>query len=142
VKRWKEGDRVLSIPYPDYLTGRVTQENLRNSMGTSGNGTDYSCLIYREWILMLLLGVLCEWRIFKEEALLPTPKEMTDVEACTLQVAGVTAWMAMNGSRPLGSPGGKGEVILIQGTGGVAINGLRIAKASSAEGTYYSIPNF
>ena len=52
---------------------------------------------------MLLLGVLCEWRIFKGDALLPTPKGMTDVEACTLQVAGVTAWMAMNGSRPLGS---------------------------------------
>jgi NADPH:quinone reductase-like Zn-dependent oxidoreductase len=41
----------------------------------------------------------------------------------------------MNGSRPLGSPGGEGEVILIQGTGGVAINGLQIAKASGAEGT-------
>jgi NADPH:quinone reductase-like Zn-dependent oxidoreductase len=91
---------------------------------------------------MLLLGVLCEWRIFKGDALLHTPKGMTDVEACTLQVAGVTAWMAMNGSRPLGSPGGKGEVVLIQGTGGVAINGLQIAKASGAEGTYYSIPNF
>jgi NADPH:quinone reductase-like Zn-dependent oxidoreductase len=38
VRRWKEGNRVLSIPYPDYLTGRVTQDNLRNSMGTSGEG--------------------------------------------------------------------------------------------------------
>jgi len=46
----------------------------------------------------------------------------------------MTAWMAMNGTRPLGSPGGKGEVILIQGTGGVSINGLLIAKASGAEG--------
>jgi NADPH:quinone reductase-like Zn-dependent oxidoreductase len=89
---------------------------------------------------MLFLGVLCEWRIFKEDALLPTPKGMTDVEACTLQVAGVTAWMAMNGLRPLGSPGGKGEVILIQGTGGVAINGLQIAKASGAEGMSCSDP--
>ena len=40
----------------------------------------------------------------------------------------------MNGTRPLGSPGGKGEVILVQGTGGVSINGLLIAKASGAEG--------
>ncbi len=60
---------------------------------------------------------------------------MSDEEACTLTVAGITAWMAMNGQRPLGSPGGKGEVVLIQGTGGVAINGLQIAKAAGAIGT-------
>jgi NADPH:quinone reductase-like Zn-dependent oxidoreductase len=41
--------------------------------------------------------------------------------------------MAMNGTRPLGQPGGEGEVILIQGTGGVSINGLQIAKASGAQ---------
>lgn len=80
-----------------------------------------------------MLGVLCEYRIFKEDALLCTPRSLSDEEACTLQVAGTTAWMAMNGTRPLGSPGGKGEVILIQGTGGVSINGLQIAKASGAE---------
>jgi len=38
--------------------------------------------------------------------------------------------------RPLRSPGGSGEVILIQGTGGVSINGLLIAKASGAIGQY------
>jgi len=58
---------------------------------------------------------------------------MTDEEACTLQVAGITAWMAINGSRPLHNPGGDWEIILIQGTGGVSINGLQIAKASGAE---------
>lgn len=42
--------------------------------------------------------------------------------------------MAINGMRPLGAPGGKGETVLVQGTGGVAINGLQIAKASGAEG--------
>lgn len=56
-----------------------------------------------------------------------------------MKVAGITAWMAMNGQRPLGSPGGKGEVVLIQGTGGVAINGLQIAKAAGATGTYCSL---
>jgi hypothetical protein len=66
-----------------------------------------------------------------------TPEYLSDDEACTLQVAAMTAWMAMNGTRPLGSPGGKGEVILIQGTGGVSINGLLIAKASGAEGTSF-----
>lgn len=41
VTLWKEGDRVLSIPYPDYLTGRVTLEHLKNSIGSSGNGECY-----------------------------------------------------------------------------------------------------
>ena len=41
--------------------------------------------------------------------------------------------MAINGMRSLGQPGGKGETILIQGTGGVSIMGLMIGKASGAE---------
>lgn len=45
--------------------------------------------------------------------------------------------MAMNGTRPPGSPGGKGEVILVQGTGGVSINGLLVAKSSGAEGQIF-----
>jgi NADPH:quinone reductase-like Zn-dependent oxidoreductase len=80
------------------------------------------------------VGVLCENRIFDEDAIVATPEYLSDDEACTLQVAAMTAWMAINGTRPLGSRGGKGEVILIQGTGGVSINGLLIAKASGAEG--------
>ncbi|KAG9239349.1 hypothetical protein BJ875DRAFT_448489 [Amylocarpus encephaloides] len=35
--------------------------------------------------------------------------------ACTLPIAGVTAWMALNEMRPLGK---KGEGVLRQGTGG------------------------
>ena len=72
------------------------------------------------------------------------PEYLTDEEASTLPIAGVTAWMAINGMRPLGQAGGKGEKVLIQGTGGVAVNGLLIAKASGAEGTnfHFSTPYF
>lgn len=59
---------------------------------------------------------------------------MSDEEACTLPIASVTAWMAINGTRPLGQNGGRGEYILLQGTGGVSIAGLQIAKASGAKG--------
>jgi hypothetical protein len=59
---------------------------------------------------------------------------MSDDEACTLGGAGTTARMAVNGMRPLGQPRGKGEIVLLQGTGGVSISGLLIAKASQAEG--------
>ena len=46
--------------------------------------------------------------------------------------------MAINGMRPIGQPGGAGETILVQGTGGVSIMGLLIAKASGARGEWPS----
>lgn len=55
-----------------------------------------------------------------------------------MQIAGTTAWMAINGMRPLGQPGGQDETVLIQGTGGVSIMGLMIAKSSGSTGTLLS----
>ncbi|KAI9041801.1 NAD(P)-binding protein [Aspergillus affinis] len=78
-------------------------------------------------------GILATYRIFKEDMLIKTPEKMSDEEACTLPIAGVTAWMAINGTRPLGQNGGKDEYIMLQGTGGVSIMGLLLAKASGAK---------
>lgn len=78
-------------------------------------------------------GCLTEYRLFKETAVVACPSYLTDEEACNMQIAGTTAWMAINGMRPLGQPGGKGESILLQGTGGVSIMGLLMGKASGAE---------
>jgi NADPH:quinone reductase-like Zn-dependent oxidoreductase len=38
VTRWKKGDRVLSIPYPAYKTGKITQEMLKSGIGGTGKG--------------------------------------------------------------------------------------------------------
>ena len=38
VTRWKRGDRVLALPYPEYRTGRITEEMLRGGIGSSGRG--------------------------------------------------------------------------------------------------------
>ena len=83
-----------------------------------------------------LEGTLQEYRVFDAEGLVKKSEYLTDEEACTLPIAGLTAWMAINGMRTLGHPGGKGEKVLIQGTGGVAISGLQIAHASSAKGMF------
>ena len=114
VKKWKAGDRVLSTSYPNFLTGQVHAHHLAEGTGGSVH------------------GVLCQYRLFEEHAVVRTPGYLTDVEACNFQIAGTTAWMAINGFRPIGQPGGKGETILIQGTGGVSIMGLLIGKASGA----------
>ncbi|KAJ4857809.1 zinc-binding dehydrogenase domain-containing protein [Trichoderma breve] len=56
-----------------------------------------------------LPGVLTEYRCFDAKALVKAPN--------------VTAWMALNWMRPI-------ETVLLQGTGGVSIAGLQIAKAA------------
>ena len=117
VHGWKEGDRVLTTSYPNYLSGQVTAKELSTGIGASTH------------------GVLCQYKTFPAYGIVQTPDYLSDEEACTMQIAGVTAWMAINGMRPMGQPGGKGERILLQGTGGVSIMGLLIAKASCAEGT-------
>ena len=77
-------------------------------------------------------GVLQTYRVFPIEGLVKAPDYLTDEEACTLPIAAVTAWMSLNGSRPLDNPGGERETVLLQGTGGVSISGLQIAHAAGA----------
>ncbi|KAF3401601.1 hypothetical protein F1880_010010 [Penicillium rolfsii] len=115
VSRWKVGDRVLSTFLPEHQTGQVTEKELAGSIGLPLN------------------GVLATHRVFPEYALVQAPSYMSDEEACTLPIAAVTAWMSINGMRPMGQSGGRDEYILLQGTGGVAIAGLQIAKASGAK---------
>lgn len=117
---WNFGDRCLSIFNQTHLKGQVTSEDMKSGLGSP------------------LPGCLTEYRVFPSKGLVRAPAYLSDEEACTLPIAGVTAWMAINGMRPLGQPGGMGETVLIQGTGGVAINGLQIAKASGADGTHDS----
>ncbi|KAF7889121.1 hypothetical protein EAF00_009421 [Botryotinia globosa] len=113
--KWKSGDRVLATFNQTHVRGQVTAKDMASGLGLPTE------------------GCLQQYRVFDAEGLVRKPEYLTDEEACTLPIAGVTAWMAINGMRPLGQPGGKGETVLIQGTGGVAISGLQIAKASGME---------
>ncbi|KAJ9649249.1 hypothetical protein H2199_000023 [Coniosporium tulheliwenetii] len=110
----KVGDRVLSTFVQSHLTGKITEKDMGTGLG------------------LPLPGVLATHRVFPTHGLVKCPDYLSDEEACTLPIAAVTAWMSINGMRPLGQPGGKGEVVLVQGTGGVAISGVQIAKASDA----------
>jgi NADPH:quinone reductase-like Zn-dependent oxidoreductase len=113
---WKPGDRVLSIFNQTHLKGQLKAHHMKSGLG------------------LPTPGVLTQYRTFPEYGIVKAPSYLPDVEAATLPVASLTAWMAINGMRPLGQAGGKGETVLIQGTGGVSIAGLQIAKASGAEG--------
>jgi hypothetical protein len=54
VTRWKKGDRVLSVSYPEYLTGRITEEMLRDGIGSSGKG----CLLLLDHKSEVRLGIV------------------------------------------------------------------------------------
>lgn len=119
VTRWAVGDRVLSTFLPEHQTGQVTEKMLAGSLGLPLN------------------GVLATHRVFPESGLVQTPSYLSDEEACTLPIAAVTAWMSINGMRPMGQHGGRDEYVLLLGTGGVAIAGLQIAKAAGAKGEFH-----
>ncbi|RDH35039.1 hypothetical protein BDQ94DRAFT_177165 [Aspergillus welwitschiae] len=118
VTRFQPGDRVLSTFLPDHITGQVTDKELATGLGHPQP------------------GVLATHRVFPEHGLVKAPKHLGDVEASTLPIASVTAWMSLEERIKLRSGRGAGEggevVVLLQGTGGVAVAGLQIAKALGA----------
>ena len=82
--------------------------------------------------------------MFPEHGLVKAPKHLGDVEASTLPIASVTAWMSLEERIKLRSGRGAGDggevVVLLQGTGGVAVAGLQIAKALGAIGMFIAVP--
>lgn len=128
------GTRVMSVFLQTHLSGALKQSDLDSGLG---------------WPLP---GVLTEYRCFDARTLVKVPKYMTDEEASCLPIASVTAWMALNWMRPVGKAfqeldlylytedkdkhdkddknKKKTETVLLQGTGGVSIAGLQIAKAA------------
>ncbi len=73
-------------------------------------------------------GVLATHRIFAASGLVHVPDHLSNAETAALPCAGVTAWSALLEPSPLHA----GETVLIQGTGGVALMALQLAKAVGA----------
>jgi len=111
VRRLKAGDRVIGSFFENWLGGKPTKEKFDGALGGVAD------------------GVLAEYRIFRQEALVLTPPHLTDEEAASLPCAALTAWGAvvkLGGIRP-------GDVVLTQGTGGVSLFALQFAKMSGAQ---------
>jgi NADPH:quinone reductase-like Zn-dependent oxidoreductase len=110
---FKEGDRVLSIFNQAHQKGQVVERDMASGLG------------------LPLPGVLAQYRVFPSYGLVKCPTYLTDEQACNLPIAAVTAWMSINWMQPTGQHlTGKDMSIVCQGTGGVSIAGLQIAKAS------------
>ena len=109
VTRVKTGDRVCGIFMPQWIAGPCTDAGSRSALGAFWQ------------------GVLAEQVVMSEEAVVKTPAHLSDVEAATLPCAAVTAWNAL-------LTGGlkAGDTVLVQGTGGVSIFALQLARAAGA----------
>lgn len=110
VTRVKPGQRVIPMFAPGWIDGERDQSNI----GHLGARSD---------------GVARTHGLFLAEGLTVTPDELSDFEAATLPCAALTAWNSLFAHR-VTRPG---DVVVLQGTGGVSIAALQMAKAAGAE---------
>jgi NADPH:quinone reductase-like Zn-dependent oxidoreductase len=110
VTRVKVGDRVAGNFSQRWISGEPNRAKLSASLGGPVD------------------GMLAQYRMLDEEGVVQVPAHLTDEEAATLPCAALTAWNA------LVTTGGikAGDVVLVQGTGGVSIFALQFAKICGA----------
>lgn len=113
VTRFAEGDRVISTFAPDWVDGAPSGNARVPPYKTLGG-------VYP--------GVLAQYVAFPEDWFVRAPASLDEAEASTLPCAGLTAWFALVEKGHLHA----GEIVLVEGTGGVALFGLQIARAYGA----------
>jgi len=113
VTRFAAGDRVISTFVPGWIDGAPLGNGRVPPYRTLGGAYP---------------GVLTEYVAFPADWFVRAPASLDDRQASTLPCAGLTAWFALIEKGALHA----GETVLIEGTGGVALFGLQIAKAHGA----------
>jgi NADPH:quinone reductase-like Zn-dependent oxidoreductase len=108
VTRFVPGDRVSTLFFQRWISGRPTPESQMSALG------------------MPIPGAGRELAAFHEDGLSKVPAFLSDHQVSTLACAALTAWRALFEDARL-QPG---DTVLLQGTGGVSIFGLQFAKAA------------
>jgi NADPH:quinone reductase-like Zn-dependent oxidoreductase len=110
VTRHAPGDRVAASFFPNWIDGEPGDQHHARALG---GGQD---------------GMLAEEVVLPESAWVRMPARLSFEAAATLPCAGVTAYHALFEATHLRA----GDVVLLQGTGGVSVFGLQLAKAAGA----------
>jgi NADPH:quinone reductase-like Zn-dependent oxidoreductase len=110
VDSFKVGDRVMGTFHPRWFGGRMPADVFKYSYGSEIDG----------WLV--------ERKVVSQEAVVRVPDNLSYEEASTLPCAALTAWAALSGATPIRA----GNTVLIQGSGGVSIFALQLAKAVGA----------
>jgi NADPH:quinone reductase-like Zn-dependent oxidoreductase len=110
VTRVRVGDLVCPIFCPGWIAGPFREEHW---VGTLGGPRD---------------GVMQEYMVLSQEGVVKAPDHLDAMQAATLPCAAVTAWSALVSQGPIKA----GDVVLVQGTGGVSLFALLFAKLHGA----------
>ena len=110
VTRVGVGDLVCPIFSQKWIAGPFAEEHFGATLGGPRD------------------GVMQQLMVLHEDGLVRAPRHMSALQAATLPCAAVTAWNA------LVTQGGikAGDVVLVQGTGGVSVFALQIARMHGA----------
>jgi NADPH:quinone reductase-like Zn-dependent oxidoreductase len=109
VSRVKVGDRVAGTFFQKWIAGELTEATARSTLGGD------------------IDGMLAERVLLSDEGVVPYPELLSFEEAATLPCAALTAWNAL-----IGGDLKAGDSVLVQGTGGVSIFALQLAKLMGA----------
>ncbi|MFQ6398145.1 zinc-dependent alcohol dehydrogenase family protein [Nocardia sp. KC 131] len=115
VNRFEPGHRVISTCLPDWIDGPGPGDARLGGPEALGSG-HYP-------------GVLTEYVVLEQNWAVHAPESVSDAEASTLPMAGLTAWTALAERGHVRA----GHTVVVQGTGGVALFGMQIAAAHGAE---------
>jgi NADPH:quinone reductase-like Zn-dependent oxidoreductase len=110
VTRVKPGDRVAGAFMQRWIEGEPDEEKGNSALGGA------------------IQGVLAEQICLKAEGLVHLPPHLSYEEGATLPCAGVTAWNALFEQGGLKA----GQSVLVQGSGGVSVIALQLAKMAGA----------
>lgn len=112
VHMFSVGDNVCGLFYQLHQAGPMTDVIIKSGMGG------------------LIDGTLRKYATFPETALVLAPSNLSLIEAATLPCAPLTAWNALYGieSKALRP----GEAVLTQGSGGVSLIAIQLARAAGA----------
>jgi NADPH:quinone reductase-like Zn-dependent oxidoreductase len=111
VTRFRPGDRVITHYATTWIDGDPRGDEYMHTQGNT------------------IPGVLAEYTVLNEEALVPLPPHLTYEEAATLPCAALTAWYALVEKGQLRPE----QTVVVQGTGGVSLFGMQIASALGAK---------
>jgi NADPH:quinone reductase-like Zn-dependent oxidoreductase len=110
VTRVRVGDRIAACFHPRWFGGPIRPEYLTDRLGAN------------------LDGMLAEYAVVSEEALVQLTSHLSFEEGATLPCAAVTAWVALTGHRRFAA----GDTILMLGSGGVSVFALQFARILGA----------
>jgi NADPH:quinone reductase-like Zn-dependent oxidoreductase len=104
------GNRVCPLFFQSWLSGEPDEARLGRSLGCEIDGT------------------MADFMVLPASGVAPVPDHLSDLEAATLPTAAVTAWRAIVTEGRIKA----GDIVLVQGTGGVSLFALQFAKLQGA----------